>query len=583
MLIVQKKQILRILAGATILAGVLSPAFAQVPASDLPSILKQQEQIQRQQEEQRQELERRAREGSGRRTVIPAPVLPEVPPPEEEKCVEVQRVEVEGAVQLSQSELEQITLPYQGRCLSLADINELMRAVSQAYVDKGYVAARPYLPQQDMQGGVLRLVVVEGSVESVEPQPESGLALQEMLFAFPGVVGRPLNLRDIEQGLDQLNRLRSNHATMTLEPGGSQGATKVMVKNEPGKRWRTSAGFNDSGQSSTGQHKWQVGGEVDDLLGANEFVSLTADRSAVYDRNWRASRSINGFFSVPMGYWTLSLSVGYSDYSAPVLSTTQVYHSSGNSQTRKAELERVLWRDGDAKTTAKALLRTYGANAYVNDQKLDNSSYSLSIGGVGVGHSRRLLGGVLSVSALWERGFDLLHANGDGPGLAKDSPHAQFDKLSAELSYQHPFEIAGVPLNYSGSAHGQWSESTLYSAERISLGSLYSVRGFDADYVSGDVGFYSRNELSTTLPETGQGWLDQGLGRISPFVAFDYGALRSDSRDSSERGALAGWATGVRTGGGHVLASFTYAQALAAPSFIRKRDHEVYLSLTVEY
>ncbi|MBI2240981.1 MAG: ShlB/FhaC/HecB family hemolysin secretion/activation protein [Magnetospirillum gryphiswaldense] len=497
--------------------------------------------------------------------------------------MEVQRIEIEGAVQLSKNELEEIILPFQGRCLTLADINELMRTISQAYVDKGYVAARPYLPQQDMRDGVLRLVIVEGKVDAVEPQQGSGLTIQEMLFAFPGVVGQPLNLRDIEQGLDQINRLRSNRATMTLEPGDNQGATKVMVKNDPDKRWRASAGFNDGGQSSTGRHKWQVGGEVDDLLGANEFLSLTADRSAVYDRNWRASRSLNGFFSVPMGYWTFSLSASYSDYSAPVLSTTQVYHSTGNSQTRKAELERVVWRDGDSKTTAKAVLRTYSANAYVNDQKLDNSSYGLTIGGLGLGHSRRLFGGFLSMTALWERGFDLLHADGDAPGLAKDSPHAQFDKLSADLSYQHPIEIAGVALNYSASAHGQWSESTLYSAERISLGSLYSVRGFDAEYVSGDIGLYTRNELSAKLPETGQAWLDQGLGRISPFVAFDYGALRSDSRDNTERGALAGWATGIRTSGGHVLASFTYAQALTAPSFIRKRDHEVYLSLTVEY
>lgn len=565
------------------ISAAITPAQAQIPPSDLQTIIRQQEQIQRQQEESRQELERRAKEGSGRRSTLPLP--PPVPPgePSADACVQVQRIEVEDATQLSDEEVSAIIAPFQNRCLTLSELNELMRAISQAYVDKGFVAARPYLPQQDMGSGVLRLIIVEGKVESIEPQPGGNTRAQEMLFAFPGVIGAPLNLRDIEQGLDQINRLRSNNATMALEPGSAQGTTKVVVKNDPQKRWRVSSGFNDSGQASTGKNKWQLGGELDDLFGANDFLSLTADRSAVYDRNWRASRSINGFFSVPMGYSTVSLSASYSDYSAPAQSTTRVYHSTGNTLTRKLELDHVLYRDGDSKTAAQALFRASTTNSYVDDEKLEASSYSLAVGGLGLSHSRRLLGGLLSVRGTWERGFDLLHADSDAAGLAKESPHAQFDKLSADLSYLHPFTVAGLSFSYSGAAHGQWSESTLYSPERISLGSQYSVRGFDAEYASGDIGFYVRNELSLTVPESGQAWLDQGLGQIIPFVALDYGALRSDSRDSRERGVLSGWAAGLRSGGGAVRLAATYAQALAAPSFIRERDHEIHLSLTVEY
>lgn len=206
---------------AMTISAAITTAQAQIPPSDLQTIIRQQEQIQRQQEESRQELERRAKEGSGRRSTLPLP--PPVPPsePSADACVQVQRIEVEDATQLSDEEISAIIAPFQNRCLALSDLNELMRALTQAYVNKGFVAARPYLPQQDVGGGVLRLIIVEGKVEDIEPQPGGSTRAQEMLFAFPGVIGAPLNLRDIEQGLDQINRLRSNNATMALEPGSA--------------------------------------------------------------------------------------------------------------------------------------------------------------------------------------------------------------------------------------------------------------------------------------------------------------------------------------------------------------------------
>lgn len=568
----------------TLALCLATTANAQVPAADLNAIIRQQQQIQRQQEEQRREQERRARESSERQTILPREV-PQIPSQEGDGCVDVKEIEVEGSNSLSASEVADLITPFRGRCLGLSDLNELMRAISQVYVDRGMVAARPYLPPQDMRDGVLKLVVIEGKVESIEPDPsDSGRALGlELAMAFPSVIDRPLDLRDIEQGLDQLNRLRSNSASMTLEPGRAQGGTRVVVHNQPKKRWRLGGGVNNSGQESTGRNKAQVNGELDDGLGVNDFLSLTADRSTFYEEDWRGSRSINGFFSLPYGYWTLSLSASYFDYRSPVQGLSQVYRSSGNSKTQKAELERVLHRDADGKTSASLLYRTYAANSYFNDSRLSASSYALSVGGVGLAHSRKVLDGVLSLRGTWERGLDTGHTKTDADALAKDSPHAQFDKVTADLSYFRPFSVADLSFAYSGAVHGQWSKDTLYSPERISLGGQYSVRGFDSQYISGDVGAYWRNEVSLTLPETGQSWLDEGLGRVTPFIAYDAGALRSDAKDSYERGVVSGWAAGLRTEGGTVALSLTYAQGLSAPAFIHKRDHEAYLSLTVNY
>ncbi len=562
----------------------ITPVFAQSPsASDLNAIVQQQQSIQRHQEELRREQERRAKEGSGRSETIPFALPPAPSGDDGGACIAVARIVFEGANHLPEATLEALAQPYRGRCLTLPDLNTMLRAITEAYVAAGYIAARPYLPQQDLKNGVLTIVVVEGKVEAIEPETGDWARNAELETAFPGLEGNTLNLRDIEQGLDQINRPRSNRATMTLQPGGQPGDTRVVVKNQPGKRWRFLAGLNNGGQASTGRHKYQANAEFDNPLGLNDFLSLTTDRNANYNDDWRASRSVNGFASVPYGYWTLTVSVNYSDYAAPVSGTNQTYHSTGNSRTQAVELERVLHRDADSKTSAKGLFRYYGTNAYFNDQKLETSSYSLAVGCLGLGHSRRLLGGLFSAQGTWERGLDLLQADADAPGLAKDSPHAQFDKATADVSYLRPIDLGGASLTYTGSARGQWSETTLYSPERISLGGRYSVRGFDADDISGDTGFYVRNEVSLTLPKTGEALIDDGIGQATPFVAYDYGVLRNDPKDANERGVMSGWATGLRISGDYLRFSLTYAQPLRAPAFVTQRDREVYLSLAVQY
>ena len=51
------------------------------------------------------------------------------------------------------------------------------------------------------------------------------------------MLGEPLNLRDLEQGLDQLNRLRSVDLTADIAPGSQPGASRIILRSRgPGSR-----------------------------------------------------------------------------------------------------------------------------------------------------------------------------------------------------------------------------------------------------------------------------------------------------------------------------------------------------------
>ncbi len=131
---------------------------------------------------------------------------------------------------MSPAERDALIKPFQGKCLGVAQLNELLKAITDHYIDKGLVTTRAYLPQQDLSKGDLQVLVIEGKLENLRSDAASGLSDRELAMAFPGKEGELLNLREIEQMVDQLNRLPSNQAQMELTPGQAVGGSDVVVK-----------------------------------------------------------------------------------------------------------------------------------------------------------------------------------------------------------------------------------------------------------------------------------------------------------------------------------------------------------------
>ncbi|WP_350307981.1 POTRA domain-containing protein, partial [Photorhabdus viridis] len=72
------------------------------------------------------------------------------------------------------------------------------------------------LRAQDLSSGTLMITVNEGKIESISLDDETPRSLK---MAFPGMIGKTLNLRDIEQGMERLNRLPSQQVAIDIQPG----------------------------------------------------------------------------------------------------------------------------------------------------------------------------------------------------------------------------------------------------------------------------------------------------------------------------------------------------------------------------
>lgn len=97
-----------------------------------------------------------------------------------------------------------------------------MSALQNRLINHGWVTSRVLAPQQDLSRGVLQLRIVPGIVRDVQLTPSSSSRFS-LYSAMPARRGNLLDVRDIEQGLENLQRLPTVTARMALHPGEAPG------------------------------------------------------------------------------------------------------------------------------------------------------------------------------------------------------------------------------------------------------------------------------------------------------------------------------------------------------------------------
>ncbi|MEE4896695.1 ShlB/FhaC/HecB family hemolysin secretion/activation protein [Pseudomonas alliivorans] len=518
-------------------------------------------------EEQRRRLED-LKDLPGKQAEPAAPVAPA-----DTRCFTINRIELKGADSLSAAERDKLIQPYIGQCLGVPQLNELLKVITDHYIEKGLVTTRAYLPQQDLSKGDLQVLVIEGKLEKLRGAADSGLSARELAMTFPGQEGEMVNLREIEQMVDQLNRLSSNQAQMELTPGEAVGGSDVVVKNTPQKPWRANLSRTNEGQRSTGEQQWNAGLEWDNPLGLADQFSLRGGHDAISDRQ-KASRNASLSYSMPWGWWTFSYLYSTSEYRSVAQASNIDFKQDGDSQNHQFRAERVVHRDALSKTSLNAGLAYLRTNNYVEDSKLALSSNRITEAQFGINHGRRIGSAFLNIDLGMQHGIGALDAQGShdpGPGEAD----ARYRKYTGTLSYLQPFQLWGEKLTFTSLATGQRSEDVLFSPQRQSLGGSSSVRGYKDQFLSGDSGGYWRNEVRLTRPVT-LDWMRPVFAEYGAAAGYDQGVIRGDRYNGDQHGRLSSHSLELFTRGQHVAASVTFARSLERPDVI-ERESPIYV------
>lgn len=496
------------------------------------------------------------------------------PPPasEDERCFEIRSIRLQGAALISASRQRELLKPFEHQCLGSGQLNELLKAITQYYLDRGYVTSRAYLPQQDLSDGELEVLVVEGRLEGLDG---SAIASpRELAMAFPGRPGAILDLRELEQLLDQLGRLPSRPAQLELVPGERVGGSRVRLKGEPSKPWHANLNRHNDGQTSTGEQQWGTGLDWDSPLGLADQLSLRGGGDTLSD-HWQHSANQSLFYSLPYGWWTLSYGYSQSYYRTQNQSAGFDFASDGDSKTHSLRAERVLHRDEVSKTAASLGVSHLQTRNYLDNELIDVSSQRLSEAQLGFNHGRRIGSAFVNLDLGWQQGTGAFDAQNDGDPHGSQ-PVARYNKYSLTASYLQPFSLWNETFSFDSLVNGQRSEDVLFSPQRIGIGGLSSVRGFKEQSLSGDTGVYWRNQLRW---RRALGWepLRPFVHEYGVALAYDAGVIHGNRHNPQLHGRMSGNAIEFNARGQYLAASLTFARSLERPDSLERREHPVYL------
>jgi hemolysin activation/secretion protein len=554
------------------LIGIAAPTFAAVPV--LPG---ERELIRERQErlldEQRQRIEE----------LRQLPGEPESPPAAvdatEERCLPIQHIELHGAELIGVAEQSRLLSSFAGGCLGPSRLNELLKTVTNFYLDRGYVTSRAYLPQQDLAGGTLQVRVVEGYLEGFETA-QGGPDERQVKMAFPGAAGERLDLRELEQMVDQLNRLPSQQARIELTPGEQVGGSRVQVLGERSKPWRVRLARHNDGERSTGEQQWGLGLDWDSPLGLGDQLILRAGRDAVSDSH-RHSHNQSFNYSLPYGWWTFSYGYSQSYYRTLNQAAGFDFEVDGDSRNHYVRADRVLHRDTVSKTGMNLGVSHLRSRNYIEDSLIDVSSQRLSEFQLGFNHGRRIGSAFINGDIGWQHGTGAFDAQGSGDPRGAE-PVARYNKYGLTLSYLQPFELWGEAFSVDSLLNLQRSEDVLYGPQRISIGGLHSVRGFKDQSLSGDSGGYWRNNLRW---RRALNWapLRAIVSEYGVALAYDIGQIKSDAHNPERRGRLSGNAIEFSAQGKYLAASLTFARSLQRPGVIERDERPVYVRIDLTF
>lgn len=426
-----------------------------------------------------------------------------------------------------------------GKCLGAKGVALVLKRTQDAVVAKGYVTTRVLTQRQDLSTGILAITVIPGYVSAIrfKGDTEPGVRSSNTVPVRPGEI---LSLRDVEQGLENFKRVSSAEADIKIEPaqdGAAINQSDLVIVYQQQTPARFSVTADDSGSKGTGKYQGSATLSLDNPLGVSDLFYFTGNHDmGGGDVGARGTRGHTVHYSLPAGYWTLGATYSSSRYFQNVAGLNQDYVYSGTSENSEIKLTRLVYRDAIRKTSLSLKGWQRKSNNYIDDTEVQVQRRVVGGWELGINHKDAVGKTTLESSLAWKRGtkdFDSIPA----PEEAFNEGTSKLGVLTLDLNAALPFKTWGSSFKYNAALHVQDNTTPLTPQDRFSIGSRYSVRGFDGESsLVGERGWSMRNEVSTALGASGQ----------EVYLGIDAGEVSGPSSENLAGKSLVGGVIGVR-------------------------------------
>lgn len=187
----------------------------------------------------------------------------------------VDRIEVVGSTVFKPEDFAPITTPFVGREISFAELLQVKDAISKLYTDKGYVTTGALITPQTVEAGVVKIQVVEGSLQEIKIVGNRRLRSQYIRDRIRLGAGQPLNVPRLIEKL-QLLRLdpRIQNLSAELQMGVRPGTNILEVEIQEADTFSLTTSLDNGRSPSVGSFRRGVDLQEANLLGFGDTLSV---------------------------------------------------------------------------------------------------------------------------------------------------------------------------------------------------------------------------------------------------------------------------------------------------------------------
>lgn len=205
----------------------------------------------------------------------------------------LQDIRLEGSSLLTEAEWRQAAAPWLGKSIGFEELQAARSAIEAAFHAQGYRLVTVRLPAQSVEGGLIRMQVIEPVVGQIAQEGESTDSMARWQARLPALVkGQSPNLSDLDRQLSLLNDHPSRRAVVAFAPQltAPVGTTPIphalvatiRTHQTPDTGWI--AFIDNSGNKTTGHLRYGLAFRHNNLWDADhqlnaQFVSAPHDET----------------------------------------------------------------------------------------------------------------------------------------------------------------------------------------------------------------------------------------------------------------------------------------------------------------
>lgn len=180
------------------------------------------------------------------------------PQPETPQRIRVRKIQVVDSTVFNENDFNPVVKPFEERDLTLEEIRQAADAITQLYLNKGYINSRavPDIQQPSTADGVVVIRVIEGRLTDIEIEGTRRLNPSYVRSRIQLGAGTPLNTSKLE---DQLKLLRLDPLFTNIEarlrPTGKVGQSVLIVRVEEANPLTGSLGVDNYSPPSIGAER----------------------------------------------------------------------------------------------------------------------------------------------------------------------------------------------------------------------------------------------------------------------------------------------------------------------------------------